>query len=635
MAKVNVTQVFKVFRWAGLIPFALIVGGLWLGGYLFADVIARNLLESNLTRIQGAQVDVASADVSWQPFGLVAEGLAFTDPQQPSQNALAIGRTSFQLDGMALLTGKVVIESLVVDGMQFNTERASPGRVVTRPEPPPREEPTAAQRLAETADLPSPQEALSRHGTLNVETRATEARSTRDRATEQVQSRQQDLPSEQTLEDYQQRLQALREREFDSLNAVVEARSEVESLTRDVVRDRQNIDAFIDSIDTAQGDIREALSALANAPAEDIAAILDTYNLSADGQIALTGLLLGDQWAQWVADGQRWYATAEPWIDRLTERHRNRVREEPGVTGYFVTFPEENPTPRFWLKEALITASTEGGDWGGRIEDLSSDQRLINRPATASANSTRLDAADSATLELVWDRREDNQVDVDFSVSDWRVSGWQIDHEDLPVGLRRANTQLSVDATYRSGWQGVMNWNFGDAEFGMPADWGSGNILRQALESVNQFQVQAGLSGSSVFPRTAWSSDLDNQVASAVRDAVGAQVAAFEGQLREELDQRRAELEAPVREELARLDNQRQEWQTRKDTLENDVEATLVALDNQLTERRRALEDRVDEERRAAEERLRSEREEAERRAREEAERRAREALQGGSPFGF
>lgn len=635
MARFKISQVFKVFRWTGLIPFALIVGGLWVGGYLFADAIARQLMESNLTRVQGAQVDVASADVSWQPFGLVAEGLAFTDPQEPSRNALDIRRTSFQLDGMALLTGKVVIESLSVDGMQFNTERSSPGRVITRPEPPPREEPTAAQRLAETADLPSPREALSRHGTLNVETRASEARSTRDRATEQVQSRQQDLPSVQTLEDYQTRLQALRERQFDSLNSVAEARSEVETLTRDVVRDRQNIDAFIVAIDTAQGDIQEALTALANAPGEDIADILATYNLTADGQIALTGLILGEQWAQWVADGQRWYATAEPWIDRLTERHRSRVREEPGVTGYFVLFPEANPTPRFWLKEALITASTEGGDWGGRIDHLSSNQRLIDRPATASVSSTRLDAAESAALELVWDRREDNQVDVDFTVSDWRVSGWQVDHEDLPIGLRRANTQVSIDASYRGGWQGAMNWDFGDAEFGMPADWGTGHLLRQALENVNQFQVQGGLSGSSVFPRTSWSSDLDNQVAAGVRDAVGAQVAAFEAQLREELDQRRAELEAPVREELARLDSQRQDWQAKKSTLESDVEATLVALESQLTERRRALEDRVDAERSAAEELLRREREEAERRAREEAERRAREALQGGRPFGF
>ncbi len=612
----TVKQSLKVFRWGGLIPFALVFGGLWLGGYLFADTIARHLLQSNLTRMQGAQVDVESASVAWQPFGVVADGLAFTDRGEPGQNALDIERVSVQMDGLALLTGKIVFESLAVDGLRFNTQRDQPGRIVERAPRPEREGPSAAQHVADTVDLPSPGEALSRHGPLRLEARAQEASASRDDAVAKVRSRQAELPSEQRLNEHRERLQRLQGQSFNSLDAVRSARADIETLTRDVTRDRQSINEFIDTVESSQADIRDALRAVAGAPAEDIADILATYNLSADGQVALAGLLLGDQWADWIVDAQSWYATAEPWIERLIEHRSNRAARDRGVTGHYVLFPEASPTPRFWLKEARINAHTDGGDWLARLSNLSSNAAMIDRPANLAVRSTRLDAAEEAQIDAQWDRRDGNRMTMTMAVTDWRVSGWQVPDDDLPIGLRSANTQLAVDAVYDRGWEGRMDWAFTDSRFGMPQSWGSGNLLRQALSTVDRFDVRADLSGAGLLPRTRWTSDLDNRVGAAVRASVDAQVDAWEAELRAELRQRQTALEAPVRAELARLDDERRAWEGRKTELENEVLATLESLDQQLADQRRSIERRLEQERR-----------EAERRARDELENRARDAL--------
>lgn len=632
----------SVFRWKGLIAFVIIVGGTWLLGFLFADSIARNVLESNLTRIQGAQVDVGAADVSWQPFGLVVDNIAFTDPNLPAQNALDVERASLQMDGLALLTGKVVFESMAVDGLRFNTERASPGRVLERPAREERTEPTAAQRARDAIELPSPEEALRRHGTLETETQARAARETGERVVSSVQERAEALPDEERLQSHRDRLAALQDVEIDSIDAVRTTRNEVRDLTEAVVQDRQAIAEFLQTVDAADDELRQALSEVVAAPGEDIANILATYNLSPGGQVALANLLLGEQWGTWVANGQRWYGMAEPWVTRLINWQRSRERSGPGYVppGYYVTFPEDNPIPGFWLKEATVSAFTEGGDWAGEIKNLSSDQVMIDQPARMEATSTRLDAAESADLVLVWDRREDNAVHVEFDVNAWRVGGWQVQDEELPIGLSSATTQMNFDGTYRNGWQGAMNWQFSDSEFGMPSDWGSGNILRRALEGVDQFEVTADLAGRSVFPRTRWSSDLDARLADAVRQEVDAEVAQWEAELRERLDERRAELEAPIRAELARLESVQEEWQARQTALENEVLDALGNLESRLVSRRDEIEGRVDEERRALEERAREEqealeerareeREAAERRAREEAERRGRDLLRG------
>ncbi|MEX1058590.1 MAG: hypothetical protein WED11_12720 [Natronospirillum sp.] len=400
--------------------------------------------------------------------------------------------------------------------------------------------------------------------------------------------------------------------------------------------------SFLDTVNSADEDVRQALEALLAGPGADMERLRSTYNLTPDGQVALAGLLLGDQWAAWVADGQRWYAMAEPWVTRLMNWQKSRASAGSGYVspGYYVVFPEDNPIPGFWLKQGTLTAVTEGGEWGGSLVDLSSDPVLIDRPARFDANSTELDAAESADLAVVWDWRDDNLVHVGFNVDSWRVGGWQIEDKDLPIGLQSATTQMKLDASFNDGWQGALSWQFGSSEFGIPANWNSGNLLRRTLEQVDEFNVTAELSGRSVFPRTRWRSDLDDQFAEAVRDAVGVQVAEWEGQVRAELDARRAELEAPVRTELARLGALEEEWTGRKDALENEVLATLSNFESQLVNQRERLENRVDEERQALEQRaqeeqealeqrLREEREAAEQRAREEAERGASDLLRG------
>lgn len=634
----------KLFRWKGLIPFAVLVGGLWIGGWLFADTIARQVLTSTLTRIQGAQVDVGNADVSWRPLGLVVTELAFTDPKRPAFNAFEIDQAAWQMDGLGLLTGKWVIEELAVDGLRFGTTRDAPGRVrikeVVDPNVP--RDPTFVDRAVDTVDLPSPSEALNRHGGLATDERGEQLQQTWASADQQITERASVLPNDDSLAAHRARLRTIQNTSFDSLSAVQNARQEIQQLSRAVAQDRQAMQRFLDTLDSSEEDVRAALAALIGAPAEDWAAILSTYNLSPEGQVALVGLLMGEQWSGWLAQGQYWYAQAEPWIQRLMDHRRASAEAAAAtrstVTGYYVFFTENNPQPRFWLKDARVHAYTVAGDWRAQITDVSTDHAMIGRPARLEAASTVLAAADSADLTLVWDMRTGNRLDVDLGVQQWQVSGWQLSNPEYPLGLRRSRTDLRVSAGREGRWDGGLEWQFGAAEFGIPTGWGSGNVMRRALESVDGFAVESQFSGSGLFPRMDWSSNLDEQLQASIRGQVSAELARWQAEVEAELGARRAAFEAPIREELAQLEAQRREWAQKKNDLEREVVDTLTALERQLAGQVDAIEESIEAERQAAEQRLREEQQRLERQAEEErrrlqrdAEQRARDALRNRS----
>lgn len=614
----------NVIRWKGLIPFAIIVTGLWVGGWLFADTLARVGLERSLTRINGAQVDIAQADVRWQPLGIQLTEIAITDPEQPQRNSASMASVVIALDGLAMLTGKWVLEAVTVDGLQFGTLRQTPGRVLERPAPEqkPEDGENRLAALTETVDLPSPQQALARHGGLITDARGQALQDTWEQVDLRMRERASMLPTEDRLAEHRARIQALENSSMSSLQEARAVRRELEMLTLSVAQDRQSMVQFVRAIDESEDALRSALAALASGPQEDWAAIMATYNLSSEGQVALIGLLLGDQWAEWLTQGQHWYGKAEPWLQRMADRRSDRadnVREQ--VRGYFVFFPEENPQPRFWLKEARLSALFEDGAWQIKLTDWSSDQAMVKAPARLLAESSRLPQADNAAVQLTWDLRAEPRLEIAAQANNWRVGGWQLANPDFPLGLAKAQTTVELAAVRTERWAGQVDWVFASPEFGMPSSWGSRHPIRQALTGISAFSVEGSLAGAQWFPSVRWSSDLDDQVKASITDQANAQLAAWQRDIEAELRIRQQALAAPIQQELARLDGQRTLWVQRQQALEDDVLRAMAGTEQRVVSQIRNLEDTAASELRALEAAVEAEREALERAATEERER--------------
>lgn len=85
-----------------------------------------------LSNANGAEVNAESIKLSPLSGALSATGIQVTDPANPERNQIVIGKVTADANIYNLLTGKVIINELELSNVEFDTQRATPGKV-TRP----------------------------------------------------------------------------------------------------------------------------------------------------------------------------------------------------------------------------------------------------------------------------------------------------------------------------------------------------------------------------------------------------------------------------------------------------------------------------------------------------------------------
>ena len=117
----------KWIRWQGLAVFVVILVVIAFTWLVLVDWIARRAIETAGTKAVGAKVDVAEADVTLFPAGLVIKGVEVTDPNQPMSNAISLNRLHAAIELPPLLRRKIIVNDLSIEGLEFNTARRTSG----------------------------------------------------------------------------------------------------------------------------------------------------------------------------------------------------------------------------------------------------------------------------------------------------------------------------------------------------------------------------------------------------------------------------------------------------------------------------------------------------------------------------
>lgn len=85
-----------------------------------------------LSKANGAEVNAENIALSPLSGAVSATQIQVTDPANPKNNQIVIGKVTADANIYNLLTGKVIINELELSNVQFDTERTTPGKV-TRP----------------------------------------------------------------------------------------------------------------------------------------------------------------------------------------------------------------------------------------------------------------------------------------------------------------------------------------------------------------------------------------------------------------------------------------------------------------------------------------------------------------------
>jgi uncharacterized membrane protein len=120
----------KYIRKAGVVLAVLLVGGFLAAAHFLQGTVIKSYTVQALTQANKAEADIDTLGISVLGGNVSVSGVQLTDPKNPQQNQLAIGKMEATASVYDLLLGKVVVDKMELSEVRFNQLRQTPGKVL-------------------------------------------------------------------------------------------------------------------------------------------------------------------------------------------------------------------------------------------------------------------------------------------------------------------------------------------------------------------------------------------------------------------------------------------------------------------------------------------------------------------------
>ena len=522
---------------SGLIGVALLV--------LLIDPLVRMAIERGGSHALETRVELEEADVTWFPLGLELTGLGVVDPDDPYVDAFTARTIGFQVEPGPLLSGKVVIDKMQLDGVRLAVPRSSsgalPGQVARSAA---EDEDTG---MLSTLDFPDPKEVLARADLQSID-RAKRLSADVKATRAKWQQRMQSLPDKTRFEGYKTRLKAAGSQGKTGLVGALSGGGETLKIS-------QEIKADLAAIRTAQADFKADVARLkgdakevAALPANEAKRLAGQFGPDADGLKNVMGLILGPQ-------AQMWTATALDWYERLGPL----LAGDDSDTAETADEIDTSGQPDLLIRLAQMSIELENGTVAGTVQNISSDAVLSGLPTTFEFAALKWPLVEAFNLTGALDRVQPGAAK---DTAKWLVEGLKLSDIDLaeklgiPLTLASGSARITGEALLSGGTvQSTLDGLLNDGQFVRQGTDGSAiaKAVAGVLESTAKVGLNATISGLLTQPDVAVSSDLDNQLSGQIRSLVADKRKAFEADIKSQLAEKVKGPLADVQQQMSNL----------------------------------------------------------------------------------
>lgn len=529
----------KVIRWHGMLAFIGFFAALVAVVYLFAAPMLRLGLSTGLTRVNGAEVNIAALDLQWSPFQVELRGVEFTDPETPELNRLQADQMSFAVELLQAFIGRIHIDELTATGIAMGVERTRPGRVradYLAEREAAGESSTWGERFAELGfDFPDVDELLAR-SEIRTPTVISATQQRVRESHDEVEARRDALPSSEVLDDYERRFQELRDSRPRSIEDFERLRTQLAELRDDMRSDRENVQEFVRSVETAVEQIQVSITELQNAPSADMQRLRRLMELDNDAISDVAGILFGSQVQQWTDYALIAYDFVAPLLQSEAEQTPSRWE------GRFIEF-DDGSQPSFLIRSATTSMTFSETDLALQWSNITWQHERIGGPTTYQLNV----GESPYWRSLSADGNFFINAAAQFSgQQQWALRGAELaaqqllEQSDIRIDLTQAVLDSQGDIGIQQGQlTGGAGISLHQLQLRTEGDRTWTQLLASALEQIEAFDLEIGLGGLVGAPRLNISSDLDNQLSSALsgvmQEYVGGQLADVRAQLETEV----------------------------------------------------------------------------------------------------
>ena len=548
----------QLIRPTGIISFVLISLLLVLFWWLLADWLLKQSIERSGTALLGAKVELASAQLNLSPFGFELNTLQLTNPDKPMENVVEIAIIEGYLEPLPLLMGQIIVTELRANGVALNTPRSTSG-LIDSPKPsqtasPPQEE-KAEPSFDFSQALPSLDELLERLPITTIKLADAFDEETRA-AFEELEKQFNELPDQQQLKEYEDRLKAAVEGKVKSPQDLKQRLDDLKQLKSELNENKQQLKAVRESIKTQREITSKQWDELKNAPASDLTQLRDSYSLEQDNLGNISGLLFGNQ-------TQKWVTAAQPYLNHgqqlLSDNGEETPPPPPRGEGRFVHFASETARPDFLIKLAQIGLSLSIGELQLTINDITHQPEILNRPTTFTLSGRNLQniAAIDADGIIDYRDRDNGYAQVKGTITQWQLADFQLSGDsDYPIIISSATQQLEGELRLQQDkLQGNVNSDFEKVLWNQQQQQ-QASTLQKLLNKIDNFDMQLSLEGQPTAPQVSLRSDLDKRLSNAFKQQFSEERDKLEGKLKTHLNKQIEQRAGKYSDQLKLLNQQ-------------------------------------------------------------------------------
>lgn len=590
----------KVIRPAGAIVFLVLITAIGLFWWLMADWLLKVSIESGGTKIVGARVELASADLTFSPLGFHLENLKITNPKQPMQNMAQFGQITGSLELLPLLMGQVIIDEMSATGVRFNTERKTSG-AVRQAEKDTKSKQAGAEKskldLSAAKDkLPSVDEILAKEPISTLEkTKAFQERIKTERA--DFEKNLASLPDAEKIKQHEKHIQELTEGKIKSAEELKQRKQDLKKLKDEIRADRDALRNVRDQLRNAKGELNQQYNALNKAPAEDWDRLSSRYGLNATGASNITGLLFGNNAQTWLNRLLAWSNQAQRLLPSGGKDAPKPVKPQRG-TGRFINFATTNPLPNFLIRKAELGLEIPAGNINLEINDATNRPDILGRPMRLHAAGDQLQNANSIKIDGVIDHVKPDATKDSIT---WSLTGYKMADVAISKSSTIPLTLTSAQATFKGDIElkgqalaANVDANFKNANWSSTATEGWSGRVANSITSIHHFNLDGKLQGTLSSPKISLHSDLDSQLKQAVAGQLKSAQSELEKKFKARLNEEVASMAGPHKDQLAFLTDKENSLDQRINNLDKMLKAELKsAVDTKKQETKDKLKDKL------------------------------------------
>jgi uncharacterized protein (TIGR03545 family) len=521
----------SIIRLPGLFAFFTIIGLITASSILFLDYWIKIVAEKSLAKTTGAEVNIGSVEHTFSPFGITLHRIQLTDPQAPQTNQLEAETVSAKIDLAPMLLRKLIIDDLIISGIQLGSLRDVKGDVYRRPT---KDLNQAEDIFADAKELPSVDEILAK-SPLKTTKAIENTQAVITKHNEVLQQQYAALPAKNKLANYQARIKALTETDYKDPIKLALAKKEFDAIKEEILKDKKRLSDFKRSVGQAKNELSPQLLALKTAPGEDYAQLKSLVTGDTNALNNVTTIVFGEQVGQW----SQYALAAFNIVGPMLKAQSQAEEDQQGYAGRWISFDDTSSLPDLWIKKAQISLQWRQekiiSDW----QDITHQHDVLGRPTLFSVNSNRSSLWQSLILNGdLWLDQTGIKANQNWSLSGLKLSSLALVSQEkltsqLDSGLLSSSGKAALNGEIVSG---TGNIDFQKLIIKAKGSNKITNIVAKTLNQLKKLTINTDISGTVDNLNLSLSSNLNKQIGAALLSNVSTEKKAKLDELKQKLN---------------------------------------------------------------------------------------------------